>query len=97
MNLVLVVLWAFAMPYTRFRHMACCLSTIWVCIIIVCKMLYQLSIVDPVEYSNNCTVVRHQSGKTHTHTHSGVQMKVYKVMLSVYIDSILTLLLPAFC
>ncbi|XP_014030980.1 piezo-type mechanosensitive ion channel component 1 [Salmo salar] len=56
MNLVLVVLWAFAMPYTRFRHMACCLSTIWVCIIIVCKMLYQLSIVDPVEYSNNCTV-----------------------------------------
>nr|XP_046202159.1 piezo-type mechanosensitive ion channel component 1-like [Oncorhynchus gorbuscha] len=56
MNLVLVVLWAFAMPYTRFRHMACCLSTVWVCIIIVCKMLYQLSIVDPVEYSNNCTV-----------------------------------------
>uniref|UniRef100_A0A8C7FPA9 Piezo type mechanosensitive ion channel component 1 (Er blood group) n=1 Tax=Oncorhynchus kisutch TaxID=8019 RepID=A0A8C7FPA9_ONCKI len=56
MNLVLVVLWAFAMPYSRFRHMACCLSTVWVCIIIVCKMLYQLSIVDPVEYSNNCTV-----------------------------------------
>uniref|UniRef100_A0A673WY92 Piezo type mechanosensitive ion channel component 1 (Er blood group) n=1 Tax=Salmo trutta TaxID=8032 RepID=A0A673WY92_SALTR len=56
MNLVLVVLWAFAMPYSRFRHMACGLSTVWVCIIIVCKMLYQLSIVDPVEYSNNCTV-----------------------------------------
>uniref|UniRef100_A0A4W5K9L7 Piezo type mechanosensitive ion channel component 1 (Er blood group) n=1 Tax=Hucho hucho TaxID=62062 RepID=A0A4W5K9L7_9TELE len=56
MNLVLVVLWAFAMPYTCFRHMACCLSTVWVCIIIVCKMLYQLSIVNPVEYSNNCTV-----------------------------------------
>ncbi|XP_071237733.1 piezo-type mechanosensitive ion channel component 1-like isoform X1 [Salvelinus alpinus] len=56
MNLVLVVLWAFAMPYSRFRHMACCLSTVWVCIIIVCKMLYQLSIVDPVKYSNNCTV-----------------------------------------
>ncbi|XP_045545024.1 piezo-type mechanosensitive ion channel component 1 isoform X2 [Salmo salar] len=56
MNLVLVVLWAFAMPYSRFRHMACGLSTVWVCIIIVCKMLYQLSVVDPVEYSNNCTV-----------------------------------------
>ncbi|KAK6294666.1 hypothetical protein J4Q44_G00354960, partial [Coregonus suidteri] len=56
MNLVLVVLWAFAMPYSRFRHMASCLSTVWVCIIIVCKMLYQLSIVDPVEYTNNCTV-----------------------------------------
>ncbi|XP_046898435.1 piezo-type mechanosensitive ion channel component 1 isoform X1 [Hypomesus transpacificus] len=56
MNLVLVVFWAFAMPYDRFRHMASCLSTVWVCIIIVCKMLYQLSIVNPIEYSNNCTV-----------------------------------------
>ncbi|XP_067256339.1 piezo-type mechanosensitive ion channel component 1 isoform X2 [Chanodichthys erythropterus] len=55
MNLVLVVLWSFAMPYGRFRAMASCLSTIWVCVIIVCKMLYQLSVVNPVEYSNNCT------------------------------------------
>uniref|UniRef100_A0A671QYS1 Piezo-type mechanosensitive ion channel component 1-like n=1 Tax=Sinocyclocheilus anshuiensis TaxID=1608454 RepID=A0A671QYS1_9TELE len=56
MNLVLVVLWSFAMPYGRFRAMASCLSTIWVCVIIVCKMLYQLSVVNPAEYSNNCTV-----------------------------------------
>ncbi|XP_060714929.1 piezo-type mechanosensitive ion channel component 1 [Tachysurus vachellii] len=56
MNLVLVVLWSFAMPFARFRAMASCLSTVWVCIIIVCKMLYQLSIVKPEEYSNNCTV-----------------------------------------
>ncbi|MCJ8747419.1 hypothetical protein PDJAM_G00153320 [Pangasius djambal] len=56
MNLVLVVLWSFAMPFARFRPMASCLSTIWVCVIIVCKMLYQLSIVKPEEYSNNCTV-----------------------------------------
>ncbi|ROL46269.1 Piezo-type mechanosensitive ion channel component 1 [Anabarilius grahami] len=55
MNLVLVVLWSFAMPYGRFRAMASCLSTIWVCVIIVCKMLYQLSVVNPMEYSNNCT------------------------------------------
>ncbi|XP_041125215.1 piezo-type mechanosensitive ion channel component 1-like isoform X1 [Polyodon spathula] len=55
MNLVLVVLWSFAVPYSRFRHMASCLSTIWACIIIVCKMLYQLSIVNPIEYSSNCT------------------------------------------
>ncbi|KAI4888138.1 hypothetical protein NFI96_028501, partial [Prochilodus magdalenae] len=58
MNLVLVVLWSFAMPYARFRPMASCLSTVWVCVIIVCKMLYQLSIVNPSEYSNNCTVPR---------------------------------------
>ncbi|XP_066569839.1 piezo-type mechanosensitive ion channel component 1 [Amia ocellicauda] len=55
MNLVLVVLWSFAMPFSRFRHMASCLSTVWACIIIVCKMLYQLSIVNPIEYSSNCT------------------------------------------
>lgn len=58
MNLVLVLLWSFAMPYGRFRAMASCLSTIWVCVIIVCKMLYQLSVVNPAEYSNNCTMVR---------------------------------------
>ncbi|KFV95711.1 Piezo-type mechanosensitive ion channel component 1, partial [Eurypyga helias] len=53
MNFLLVLLWAFAMPYCRFRHMASCLSTVWTCIIIVCKMLYQLKIVNPHEYSSN--------------------------------------------
>lgn len=57
MNFLLVVLWAFALPYGRFRHIASCLSTIWVCIIIVCKMLYQLKIVNPQEYATNCTEV----------------------------------------
>lgn len=59
MNLVLVVLWSLAMPYARFRPMASCLSTLWVCVIIVCKMLYQLSVVSPMEYSSNCSLVRH--------------------------------------
>ncbi|XP_039995581.1 piezo-type mechanosensitive ion channel component 1 isoform X1 [Xiphias gladius] len=56
MNLVLVVLWSLAMPYGRFRPMASCLSTVWVCVIIVCKMLYQLSVVNPIEYSSNCSL-----------------------------------------
>ncbi|XP_071423247.1 piezo-type mechanosensitive ion channel component 1 isoform X3 [Pithys albifrons albifrons] len=55
MNFMLVLLWTLAMPYCRFRHMASCLSTIWTCIIIVCKMLYQLEIVKPHEYASNCT------------------------------------------
>ncbi|KAM9848176.1 piezo-type mechanosensitive ion channel component 1 [Aulostomus maculatus] len=55
-NLVLVVLWSIAMPYCRFRPMASCLSTVWVCVIIMCKMLYQLSVVDPAEYSKNCSL-----------------------------------------
>lgn len=57
MNLLLVVLWAFALPYPRFRPMASCLSTVWSCIIIVCKMLYQLKVVNPQEYSSNCSEV----------------------------------------
>ncbi|KAK9392634.1 piezo-type mechanosensitive ion channel component 1 [Crotalus adamanteus] len=56
MNLLLVVLWAFAVPYSRFCHMASCLSTIWACIIIVCKMLYQLKIVNPQDYASNCSL-----------------------------------------
>ncbi|KAM4729964.1 piezo-type mechanosensitive ion channel component 1 isoform 2-T2 [Anableps anableps] len=56
MNLVLVVLWSLAMPFSRFRPMASCLSTVWVCVIIVCKMLYQLSVVNPMEYSRNCSM-----------------------------------------
>uniref|UniRef100_A0A8C5CZG7 Piezo type mechanosensitive ion channel component 1 (Er blood group) n=1 Tax=Gadus morhua TaxID=8049 RepID=A0A8C5CZG7_GADMO len=56
MNLLLVVLWSLAMPYGRFRPMASCLSTVWVCVIIVCKMLYQLVIVNPDKYSNNCSL-----------------------------------------
>uniref|UniRef100_A0A087YA15 Piezo type mechanosensitive ion channel component 1 (Er blood group) n=1 Tax=Poecilia formosa TaxID=48698 RepID=A0A087YA15_POEFO len=56
MNLVLVVLWSLAMPFSRFRPMASCLSTVWVCVIIVCKMLYQLSVVNPTEYSRNCSM-----------------------------------------
>lgn len=64
MNLVLVVLWSLAMPYARFRPMASCLSTLWVCVIIVCKMLYQLSVVSPMEYSSNCSLVR----RLHTHS-----------------------------
>ncbi|XP_071337705.1 piezo-type mechanosensitive ion channel component 1 isoform X3 [Trachinotus anak] len=55
MNLVLVVLWSLAMPYSRFRPMASCLSTVWVCVIIVCKMLYQLSVVNPDEFSRKCS------------------------------------------
>uniref|UniRef100_A0A3P9JB81 Piezo-type mechanosensitive ion channel component 1 n=1 Tax=Oryzias latipes TaxID=8090 RepID=A0A3P9JB81_ORYLA len=55
MNLVLVVLWSLAMPFCRFRPMASCLSTVWVCVIIICKMLYQLSVVNPEEYSRNCS------------------------------------------
>nr|DBA16933.1 TPA: hypothetical protein GDO54_002459 [Pyxicephalus adspersus] len=55
MNFLFVILWAFAVPFSRFQHMASSLCTIWTSIIIVCKMLYQLTIVNPEDYSINCT------------------------------------------
>ncbi|KAG8437596.1 hypothetical protein GDO86_008344 [Hymenochirus boettgeri] len=55
MNFLFVVLWAFAVTFSRFQHMASCLCTIWTSVIIVCKMLYQLTVVNPLEYSSNCT------------------------------------------
>lgn len=33
--------------------MASCLSTLWTCITTLCKMLYQLKIASPYEYSSN--------------------------------------------
>lgn len=68
MNLVLVVLWSLATPYSTFRPMTSCLSTVWVCVIIVCKMLYQLSVVNPGEYSSTCPRVSQAHARTHTHT-----------------------------
>lgn len=62
MNLVLVVLWSLAMPYSAFRPMTSCLSTVWVCVIVVCKMLYQLSVVNPEEYSRTCSQVSPEEG-----------------------------------
>ncbi|XP_054652198.1 piezo-type mechanosensitive ion channel component 1 [Dunckerocampus dactyliophorus] len=59
LNLVLVVLWSLAMPFSGFRPMASSLSTVWVCVIIMCKMLYQLSVVSPPEYSSNCSLPLH--------------------------------------
>lgn len=70
MNLVLVVLWSLAMPYSAFRPMTSCLSTVWVCVIIVCKMLYQLSVVNPVEYSSTCTRVSRTLLSSPLHTHA---------------------------
>ncbi|KAM9302029.1 piezo-type mechanosensitive ion channel component 1 [Gastrophryne carolinensis] len=55
MNFLFVILWAFAVPFSRFHHMASSLCTIWTSIIIVCKMLYQLTIVNPQDYSVNCS------------------------------------------
>ncbi|XP_053350077.1 piezo-type mechanosensitive ion channel component 2 isoform X2 [Clarias gariepinus] len=55
-NYVFLVSWAFALPFSQFRALASSVCTVWTCIIIVCKMLYQLTSIQPVTYSKNCSM-----------------------------------------
>ncbi|XP_040209885.1 piezo-type mechanosensitive ion channel component 2 isoform X2 [Rana temporaria] len=54
LNYVFLAAWAFALPYSQFRPLASSVCTVWTCVIIVCKMLYQLSTIDPKTFSSNC-------------------------------------------
>ncbi|XP_028282873.1 piezo-type mechanosensitive ion channel component 2 isoform X3 [Parambassis ranga] len=55
-NYVFLASWAFALPYSQYRPLASSICTVWTCVIIVCKMLYQLKSIDPPSYSKNCTM-----------------------------------------
>ncbi|XP_063742823.1 piezo-type mechanosensitive ion channel component 2 isoform X2 [Eleginops maclovinus] len=55
-NYVFVASWAFALPYSQYRPLASSVCTVWTCVIIVCKMLYQLNFVEPKTYSKNCSM-----------------------------------------
>ncbi|KAL9871153.1 piezo-type mechanosensitive ion channel component 2 isoform 2-T2 [Geothlypis trichas] len=56
LNFVFLIAWALALPYAQFRPLASSICTVWTCVIIVCKMLYQLTSIDPKEFSRNCTL-----------------------------------------
>ncbi|KAG7525314.1 hypothetical protein JOB18_025431 [Solea senegalensis] len=55
-NFVFLASWAFALPYSQYRPLASSVCTVWTCVIIVCKMLYQLKSIDPPSYSKNCSL-----------------------------------------
>ncbi|XP_042155847.1 piezo-type mechanosensitive ion channel component 2 [Oncorhynchus tshawytscha] len=55
MNFMFLVLWTFALPFPRLRPIASSVSSVWACVMVVCKMLYQLKVIKPLEYSSNCT------------------------------------------
>ncbi|XP_026188600.1 piezo-type mechanosensitive ion channel component 2 [Mastacembelus armatus] len=55
MNLVFLVLWVFALPFPRLRPLASSVSAVWACVMVVCKMFYQLKVIKPLDYSSNCT------------------------------------------
>uniref|UniRef100_A0A3Q2SU17 Piezo type mechanosensitive ion channel component 2 n=1 Tax=Fundulus heteroclitus TaxID=8078 RepID=A0A3Q2SU17_FUNHE len=54
LNYVFLASWAFALPYNQYRPLASSICTVWTCVIIVCKMLYQLNTVEPHKY--NCSI-----------------------------------------
>ncbi|XP_075993194.1 piezo-type mechanosensitive ion channel component 2 [Genypterus blacodes] len=55
MNLPFLVLWVFALPFARLRPLASSISAVWACVMVVCKMFYQLKVIKPLDYSSNCT------------------------------------------
>ncbi|XP_060088952.1 piezo-type mechanosensitive ion channel component 2-like [Heteronotia binoei] len=57
MNYPFFVLWVFALPYPKFCPHASRICTFWSCVMVVCKMMYQLKYVKPYKYSSNCTQV----------------------------------------
>ncbi|KAM4705939.1 piezo-type mechanosensitive ion channel component 2 [Rhinophrynus dorsalis] len=56
LNYVFLIAWAFALPYSQFRPLASSVCTVWTCVIIICKMLYQLSSIEPITFSSNCSL-----------------------------------------
>nr|XP_056710236.1 piezo-type mechanosensitive ion channel component 2 [Euleptes europaea] len=56
LNYVFLIAWVFALPYSQFRPLASSVCTVWTCVIVVCKMLYQLETIEPYKYSSNCTM-----------------------------------------
>ncbi|XP_030608085.1 piezo-type mechanosensitive ion channel component 2 [Archocentrus centrarchus] len=54
-NYVFLASWAFALPYSQYRPLASSVCTVWTCVVTVCKMFYQLDLIDPSKYSKNCT------------------------------------------
>lgn len=49
-NYVFLISWAFALPYAKLRRVASSVCTVWTCVIIVCKMLYQLQTIKPENF-----------------------------------------------
>ncbi|XP_060052019.1 piezo-type mechanosensitive ion channel component 2-like [Erinaceus europaeus] len=57
MNSLFYIVWVGALPYSTLRPHASRFSTVWACVIVICKMMYQLKSVVPSAYSSNCTEV----------------------------------------
>nr|XP_014342463.1 PREDICTED: piezo-type mechanosensitive ion channel component 2-like [Latimeria chalumnae] len=59
MNSLFLVMWVFALPFPKLQPYASSVSTVWACVMVTCKMMYQLKFVKPERYSSNCTARLH--------------------------------------
>ncbi|XP_075428719.1 piezo-type mechanosensitive ion channel component 2-like [Ascaphus truei] len=66
MNFLFYLPWVFALPYSHLRPYASSICTVWSCVMVICKMMYQLKFVKPLEYSSNCTAGLYRNGSLHT-------------------------------
>ncbi|XP_070841701.1 piezo-type mechanosensitive ion channel component 2-like isoform X1 [Chaetodon trifascialis] len=55
-NLLFVLCMGVALPCKAWRPLLSGVCTVWTCVVTVCKMLYQLNVVQPIGYSSNCTM-----------------------------------------
>lgn len=56
-NLLFVLCVGMSLPCRGWRPLLSGVCTVWTCVVAVCKMLYQLNVVQPIRYSSNCTTV----------------------------------------
>ncbi|XP_056276560.1 piezo-type mechanosensitive ion channel component 2 isoform X2 [Pseudoliparis swirei] len=61
LNYVFLASWAFALPFSQYRPLASSVCTVWTCVIIVCKMFYQLTSIKPHSYSMNCMMPKNST------------------------------------
>ncbi|XP_016852843.1 piezo-type mechanosensitive ion channel component 2 isoform X1 [Anolis carolinensis] len=78
MNYVFFILWTFSLPYAKLRPYTSRISTCWSCMMVICKMMYQLKFVKPLEYSSNCTQGLHLNT---TYSYTNVEELLEKSLL----------------
>ncbi|CAH2303226.1 Hypothetical predicted protein [Pelobates cultripes] len=66
MNCLFYIPWVFALPYSHLRPYASSISTVWSCFMVICKMMYQLKFVKPLDYSSNCTEGLYHNGSLYS-------------------------------
>ncbi|CAI9154390.1 unnamed protein product [Rangifer tarandus platyrhynchus] len=62
MNSVFYIFWVLSLPYSTLRPFMSRVSTVWACVIVVCRVMYQLKWVVPSAYASNCTQVWRANG-----------------------------------